>query len=102
MRQRPEAFPLVQHENTAYGFRRNLLALKPLGVALSAAGLLFDAGWSVAVDATPAVAVLGAAHGLLLVTWLTVVRQDWVREQGERNADQLFGALLSPAASDAA
>ena len=90
----------MQHENAAYGFRRNLLALKPIGVTLSAAGLLVDAGWAVVVEISSAVAVLGVTHALLLVGWLVVVRQEWVREQGERYADQLFGALMSPTAAD--
>lgn len=100
VRQRPDAFPLVQHENAAYGFRRNLLALKPIGVALSIAGLVFDTAWGLAVDVSVAVAVLAVVHSLILASWLTVVRQAWVKEQAERYADELFSALMSPTATE--
>lgn len=102
VRQRADAFPLVQQENAAYGFRRNLLALKPVGIALCVLGLIFDVVWAVAVDVSAGVGVLGLVHGLLLVSWITVVRGEWVRDQGERYADQLFDALLSPTVTDGA
>lgn len=100
--QRADTFPLVQHENAAYGFRRNLLALKPIGIALCVLVLIFDVVWAVAVDVTAGVGVLGLVHGLLLASWITVVRGEWVRDQGERYADQLFDALLSPTVTDGA
>ncbi|MEU0312969.1 hypothetical protein [Nocardioides sp. NPDC006273] len=102
VRQRADAFPLVQQENAAYGFRRNLLALKPIGIALCVLGLIVDGVWAVAVDATASVGILGLVHGALLVSWITVVCGEWVRDQGERYADQLFDALLSPTGADAA
>src|SRR5690606_25170158 len=34
-------FPLVFAENTTYGFRRNALGLKPIGIATSLAATLF-------------------------------------------------------------
>jgi hypothetical protein len=55
-----------------------------------------------AIDVSAGVGVLGLVHSLLLVSWITVVRGEWVRDQGERYADHLFDALLSPTATDAA
>jgi len=93
VRQQPEASRLVQEENASYGFRRNLLALKPIGVGLSLIGIAFDVGWAICVDAQISV-IVAIVHVLVLVGWLTVVQSDWVREQGERYASQLFDVLL--------
>ncbi len=91
-------FPLVFKALTDYGFRRNLLGLKPLGVPIAIVALLGCvwsawSGWD--VGKPPAVAV-GAAlltSGLLL-TWLVWVNEKTVSLAANRYARFLLEAAL--------
>lgn len=95
-------FKLIHDENTQFGFRRNLLAMKPVGVILTSASLAFDLTWAIVVSPSPAL-LLGIFHVLVLAAWVVVVSADWVRTQGETYAERLFEALehLVPPAADA-
>lgn len=94
-----DAFPLVFIENVAYGFRRNLLGLKPLGLtitlaALGVAGWTLWARWSTSgtIAAVPLViALLTVGIGL---GWALGVGPDQVRIPAERYARQLLEAAL--------
>lgn len=100
---RGASFPLVEKEVAAYGFRRNLLGLKPFGIVLSLASIAFPALWtlvstrslyeSTRVYGNLQPGALGSvAFGLIaLVAWIFVVKRTWVREGG----DQYARALLS-------
>jgi hypothetical protein len=109
---RGKAFPFVEKENIEYGFRRNLLGLKPIGITCCAAALAVSA-FAIArsqpalmtaiAGLSPAEALdaLGAAKpaavGATLVDlvafagWLLIVKDGWVREAG----DQFARALLA-------
>ncbi|MCC4249669.1 hypothetical protein [Microbacterium testaceum] len=85
---------LLQSENTSYGFRRNLFALKPFGLVVSAVAL----GIAVSVACVGLLSWLVVVPILLvqvLVTalWVLVARQSWVREQAEVFADRFFTVL---------
>jgi hypothetical protein len=91
-------YPLVAHENAGYGFRRNLLGLRRLGIALSA----LSTAWA-AVATGLALSHHEAAHatlyGVVLVgdvgaafLWVRVITGDWVKEQAFHYARALFGA----------
>lgn len=91
-------FPLVFAENVSYGFRRNLLGLRPWGLAIALIGLAVS-GLLIGVDAgtlgerlrawsLPAALTLAAA-----AFWWRVVTPDWVRLAAENYVDRLLGAL---------
>lgn len=87
------AFPLVFAESAEYGFRRNLLGLRPLALA----GAALTLAVSIALTASghprfiaPAVASLTAAAG-----WWWLIRPDWVRLAAERCADRLLAAAIT-------
>jgi hypothetical protein len=88
-------FPLVQEENIQYGFRRNLLGLKPIGIGVVILSMGVEAVyWAVmGIDGR----LIGAlAVGILMLTvWLAVVRSGWVLQSGRSYADRLFETLES-------
>lgn len=91
-------FPLVFKGLTDYGFRRNLLGLKPLGLPIAIVALLVCVwsawvGWD--MQKPPAVAV-GAAlltSGFLL-SWVVWVNEKMVSLAGNRYARFLLEAAL--------
>lgn len=97
-----ERFRLLFAENINYGFRRNLLAAKTLGLVVdglallaipASMGLQFNGGWQTwpgSVDIWTWGASLAAAAHLL---WLAFgVTPTWVRAAAERYAEQLLAA----------
>jgi len=109
---RGKAWPLVEKENAIYGFRRNLLGLKPFGIAISIMTLLgpllirwVALGFPVldplqfsiqSYLGLPAV-VLGALGFslIMLVAWLLTVNRSWVREAGDQYARALLASCDS-------
>lgn len=92
-------FDVLHNENISYGFRRNLLALRPFGLVVSLAALVFTLAvtvlgvlaWAVATPMLLVQAVVG-------VLWIAVARRNWVREQAESFSDRFF-ILLDAAAA---
>ncbi len=102
-------FALVHRENAIYGFRRNLLGLKPIGVGIC--GIVLVAPLLITL-ATPGASVsqlfrlLTEAYvtlplpefGALVVSvmglaaWLFTVRRSWVREAGDLYARALLAS----------
>jgi hypothetical protein len=89
-------FPLVFAENVSYGFRRNLLGLRPVGITTSLVGLVIGAFASGATGyRTPyfVVAPLSAVvSGGLLLFWIARVNSGWVKQAADAYADRLLGA----------
>ena len=98
-------FDLLFTENMNYGFRRNLLALKQIGLGIDAAALLLVIGMVVAswtgefASTIQALSpewwvsvVITAGHTLLFVAY---IRADWVRTSAETYAQQLLAACDS-------
>ena len=93
-------FRLVFDENAEYGFRRNALGLRSLALIIAGAvfclSVIFFAASDVSLAsrserwATTAVLAVG-----LLLYWLRVANEDWVRRSAERYADRLFEAIES-------
>ena len=89
-------FALLFKENVNYGFRRNLLGLKSLGVVVAVASLV--AAVVIAVFSDSGASARGTAAGVpggwsllaLLVYWRLIDR-DWVRIAAEAYADRLIG-----------
>lgn len=99
-------FRLVHLGLTEYGFRRNMLGLKPLGMSLSAvacvgAGMKAwlelegaqELGEGLRISAQTMVA--GVLCTALLVVWFFVVKRSWVRPAAERYARFLLEAVLT-------
>lgn len=89
-----ERFALLHAENRDYGFRRNLLGLKPLGIILMVMALSADAllGWlSMANhERLVAAAVLGAVLTASLAAWLLVVTEAFVVDASRSYTEQLL------------
>ena len=109
---RGKEFPLVERENAEYGFRRNLLGLRPIGLTAATMaialclvvntnahqeiGIVFRSFalgriWNVISTLPPTVFGASVVDLIAVVGWLTVVRDKWVREAG----DQYTRALLA-------
>lgn len=91
-------FPLVFEENANYGFRRNLLGLRPWGIGIDLASLAVAALLLIVTKGTfdhraahwavPAVVAL-----VLALFWVFVVTPAWVRVPADAYAQRLFEAV---------
>lgn len=89
-------YPRLHEENIIYGFRRNLLGLKPLGLILS----LSLIGIKVAIDRPFSWDKLGVfalqpsviASVLLIAFFSFIVTRDWVKDAAYSYAFALFNA----------
>jgi hypothetical protein len=94
-------FPLVFEENCSYGFRRNLLGLKPVGLALAVAGGIAVATVPLAApaarvgDRLAVVVISGGVNLLLTLGWLFIFTPSWVRVPADAYAERLLGAIES-------
>ena len=95
-------FDLLFKENINYGFRRNLLALKPIALGMDAIALMLVFGtaiaaWTGQFGSTSlalsqewwASVVIMAVHTMLFVAY---IRADWVRLAAETYAQQLLAS----------
>ena len=98
-------FDLLFNENMNYGFRRNLLALKPIALGMDAAALMLVFGtviasWTGQFGSTIlalsqewwASVLITVVHTLLFVAY---IRADWVQLAAETYAQQLLAACDS-------
>lgn len=79
-----EQFPLVFEENCNYGFRRNLLGLKPFGLLISIAasavlGARLYNEYFLRATVPPWMAGFEAINVLFVLAWLLWFTPDWVR-----------------------
>lgn len=98
---------LLLTENIAYGFHRNMLALKPAGIVVCLAGIFYGLLISKALRADPfefapihlldpglpAALTLGISIALLLA-WIAYFNADTVRRIGFTYAERLFECLV--------
>lgn len=87
-------FSVLFEENVGYGFRRNLLGLKATGIAMAVTGMLSAASAATVRFATesPDVwipVIFGVLSIVILVFWVSRVRDTWVREAAFRYAERL-------------
>jgi hypothetical protein len=98
---RGKDFPLVDKENAEYGFRRNVLGMKPVAVAACAAALVFSAA-AIGISygdfiSVPRIVLAAVAFNIIgLVGWLLFVRDRWVREAGDQYARALLAVCDAP------
>jgi len=94
-------FPLVFAENVNYGFRRNLLAMKPAGIFMSLAGTMSGLVATVVgmngISASPPPAPFVAAilNATMLTWWCLRINPEWVRVAAFAYAERLLGACDS-------
>ena len=93
VRDQHDHYPRLHEENIHYGFRRNLLALKPSAITLLLALLAVDGAAAALGRPLQPVGISAAVHLLCLAIWLIAVRSNWVREQGQSYAERLFETL---------
>ena len=95
------AFPLVFAENVNYGFRRNLLGMKPAGIALSLAGATSALVATIVgmkndtLDLPPVPTVAAVLNAVLLTWWVLRINSEWVRIAAFAYAERLIGACDS-------
>lgn len=91
-------FPLIFVENKNYGYERNMLGMRPVGIGISAAcavALAIASGliglWKPqsALDPTVGMVVIIA----LLIIWVIIPRADRVKRVANAYADRLFEAI---------
>ena len=90
VREHATEFPTVSSANVAYGFRRNLWAIRGWGIAAALVGVVASGfRWHLMSAETPN--VLGVSGSLLiLVILIAVVRRRWVREAAFTYARRLI------------
>jgi hypothetical protein len=93
LRSRPEQSKLLDHENANYGFARNILGAKPLGLLVLGAAAACDCAIYFRMGFSTSLAAVAVLHLLLAGFWLFFVRPAWVRQAGEIYAERLFECL---------
>lgn len=88
----------VFRENKGYGFRRNLWAIKKVGVAASVVGVAVIAAelYRLASANQPvgnALWVNGGMNLLMAAFWIFIIRPAWVMRAAQQYADRLMEAL---------
>lgn len=98
----PKAYPLVLKENISYGFRRNVLGLRPLAVAAALASSGYGAYFLTATaqdtptDATAAQYAALFVSATLLIWWAFAVTSSWVRDAANAYARALLASCDTP------
>ncbi len=89
-RKSPES-PLLAKENAFYGFCRNLLALKPIGVAttvvgsISAITAIFCGSGEIMVPVS-----IAAINSLFLLAWILIIKPSWVLQPALAYSERLL------------
>lgn len=91
-----ERFPLVFAENVNYGFRRNVLGLKPWGILFSIVCLVVNS-WLVYKSPLPFGIASTLLNTFMALWWIVVVSEDWVYKVASEYARKLLAScdLLS-------
>ncbi len=88
-------FALIFAENINYGFRRNLWAMRPAGITISALATI-GAASSILLTPnnpiSPLIIVAICINACLFVFWVLRINRNWVRVPAEEYAKQLFAA----------
>jgi hypothetical protein len=91
-------FPLLFKENINYGFRRNLLGLRPAGIVFSllgcvTCGMRFIPRFRPGAEAVPVVVACTILAVFLLVAWILLINKGWVRQQADDYGYRLLEAI---------
>ncbi len=90
-------FPLVCSENINYGFRRNLWALKSIGIianliAVLSTAILIYLNRNNIQTISPIVLFVVIIEVLFLILWVVVIRPSWVRTAADAYTESLLAA----------
>jgi hypothetical protein len=89
---------LLLNENIAYGFARNLLGLKPLGIAITTTVALGSAYFLYDLEIGSTAFVLGAllcgAAFIGLLMWVFLVTKSWVEHASQVYAEKIMSLCL--------
>lgn len=94
-------FPLIFTENISYGFRRNTLGLKPIGILLSLASIAYSAWRLYGMNLElifanhSALLAVGFISFVLFLWWCCIVTKAWVRDAADAYAKALLAACDS-------
>jgi hypothetical protein len=108
MRRGPD-YQMLHHENASYGFRRNMLGLKPIALAVAGIAALVTAlGWWTVVSPSPTwqavqativtyphLPVLLAFDVGYFLLWAVMINKNFVRQAAREDAEALFRTLDS-------
>jgi hypothetical protein len=91
-------FGLLFRENISYGFRRNLLGMRPFGIASSAFSFVVAvfgayAGFRLHGYVQKEIGFVALASSVLLMMWLFIVSPDWVRLPADAYAERLLESV---------
>jgi hypothetical protein len=93
----PKRFAMLQKENANYGFRRNLLGLRPWGIGASLAAAAVAIVIALASDGSyshrAGVAAVPVGYAAASLIFFALLPPDWPRLPGEEYADRLVGAI---------
>jgi hypothetical protein len=108
---RGKEFPLLEKENAEYGFRRNLRGMRPIGLLLCLLAAIFSANailqghhdlvvalvdlsggqcWHALTGISPPIVGATIVDLIAIAGWLTIVRDQWVRDAGDQYARALL------------
>jgi hypothetical protein len=93
-----EKFPHVHRENIHYGFRRNLWAVKPYGIAVAIVAVAVVCAEMVGrimshEQINLAQPVIVGINGLLISVWFFIVTRSWVKRGAMLYAERLLEVL---------
>lgn len=98
----PNKFGLLLAENMNFGFRRNLLALKPIALGIDVVAVVLIIGmvvasWTGEIESTVSALSLEWSAGAVVVVghalvFLGYIRVDWVRRAADTYARRLLGS----------
>jgi hypothetical protein len=86
-------FSILFQENIAYGFRRNLWALKPFGTVCCSISLLGGVALAFMGQNQSYNLLVSTLSALMLLLWVLAIDMSWVRRAGVAYADRLFAYL---------
>lgn len=92
------AFRLIFLENCQYGFRRNMLGMRRVGLFLSTSACIATLGFAVeSLHGLPiwrtGFTLVAAASLILTLVWWRVVNPDWVQAAARNYAERLLDSL---------
>ena len=94
-------FPLIFAENISYGFRRNALGLKPIGILISLISTVYPAWRLYVMNQELLIAnhsaqlTVGLISLVMFLGWCCIVTKSWVRDAADAFAKALLAACDS-------
>jgi len=91
-------FPLIFEENCNYGFRRNLLGMRAIGISVAIIGVIFTTfqiAYTYFIKGNmihPIPVICGILSLLLLLGWIFWFTPDWVKIAAEAYAERLLAS----------